>query len=870
MRIGFLFPAALGLLLLLVPLWALAWLTPRQRAPIGRWASLAIRTLLITTLVLALAGMRIVRSTTDLTTVFLLDRSDSIAPAERARADVFVRDALAAQRPGDRSAVVAFGANALVERMPSETPAPDAPAAMPVAAGTNIQQAVELSLALLPAETNKRLVLLSDGGENAGDARAAAQLATARGVPLSYIDLGAPPGAAEALLSELHAPAAVRAGQSFELVATIESSVAMAAHLRILGDGQPVAERDVTLQPGLNRFPVQVDARGAGFQRYRAELIPQQDTRAENNAAEALVQVAGSPKVLVVEGQPGAGQNLKDALTSARVNADLIGPQALLAGLGPLGAYEAVVLVNVPASALPPTAQNDLVAYVHDLGKGLVMVGGGQSFGLGGYAETPIEAALPVGMEVPQIETRPNLAIVYVLDKSSSMQACHCRGPSRERDGYYDSEGRTKLDIGKDAVVRSVAVLDKRDIVGVVAFDGSVHWVFKPVPQPQPDAVLHTIAPLAPNGHETNVGIGLRAAEEALKKIDARIKHVILLTDGWSDGEDPIAIARQMHGEGMTLSVVAEGRGAAPNLQQMADAGGGRYLPVRNMEDALQIFVQETRQVSQNFIVEHPFTPRYGAKSPILTGLENGLPRLYGYNGATPKQTATIALADADGAPILAHWQYGLGRAVAWTSDTKAQWARDWIAWPEFPRFAAQLIGWVLPSPANSSMNVDVRSAGAQTQIEATLPSPELARTGLALRATILGPNGARQEVPLSAQAAGVYRATIPSPPQGTYMIQVAGVQGAQVVVQETAALVVPYSAEYRLGQSNPALLAALAQITGGSRLAQPAEAFAPSAQGAGSAQEIALPLVMLALLLLPLDILTRRLMAVWRPRQSY
>jgi hypothetical protein len=330
-----------------------------------------------------------------------------------------------------------------------------------------------------------------------------------------------------------------------------------------------------------------------------------------------------------------------------------------------------------------------------------------------------------------------------------------------------------------------------------------------------------------------------------------------------------MTIAQQMRKSGITLSVVAEGAGSAPFLQQLADAGGGRYFPVQSMNDVPQIFLQETLQASSNFLIEHPFTPRFGAKTPILAGLETGLPPLYGYNGATPKQTATIGLVDADGAPVLAQWQYGLGRAVAWTSDTKARWAKDWIRWPQFPRFAAQMVGWALPSAANRSLNVDIHTLGAQTQIDVVLPTPDLARGGLELRATVLGPDGSKQVVPLAAQSAGVYRATIPSPPQGTYMVQVAGERGAQVLLQETAGLVIPYSAEYRANQSNPALLAALAHATGGAALDQPVAAFARAAQGAGSAQEVALPLLLLALLLVPLDILARRLMALWRTRAA-
>jgi hypothetical protein len=367
-----------------------------------------------------------------------------------------------------------------------------------------------------------------------------------------------------------------------------------------------------------------------------------------------------------------------------------------------------------------------------------------------------------------------------------------------------------------------------------------------------------------PDGHDTELAVGLRAAQNALNNIDARIKHVVLYTDGWGEGEDPVAVTQEMHAQGITVSAITEGPGSAPLLKDVAAQGGGRYFAVANMEEALQILVDETRFVSRNFQVEHPFTPRYGTASPILSGLENGLPQLYGYNGTTPKQTATIALADADGAPVLAQWQYGLGRAVAWTSDAKAQWAKDWVGWSEFPRFAAQLVGWVLPTVSNGGLNVDVHAEGGQTRIEVTAPE-WASQQAPDIRATLVDADGRQRVVPLEAQAPGVYRGLIASPPQGTYMIQVAATQGGQVVAQQLAPLVVPYSPEYRLGQSAPALLVALAQTTGGSALSEPSEAFQRASQGATRAQDIARPLLLLALILLPIDIVVRRLMVLWR-----
>jgi uncharacterized membrane protein len=763
---------------------------------------------------------------------------------------------------------VTFGANAAVQQAPGSGQELGNLAPLTAPTGTNIEGAVELGLAMLPAETNKRLVLLSDGGENAGDARAAARLAAARGVPLSYVDLSPPPGSAEALIAELHAPSNVRAGQQFELVATVESSAAQTARLRVLGDGQVVAERDVQLQPGLNRFPVKVDARGAGFQRYRAEIVPQQDVRAENNAAEAQVQVAEPPKVLLVIGGDGEGLAIKGALTAAKVDWEWIRPGELPTDLNQLGAYEAVALVNTPATALPRGAPEALRSYVRDLGKGLVMTGGDQAFGLGGYRDTPIEEALPVTMDAPSRETRPRLAIVYVLDKSSSMDACHCRGPSREKDGFFDKNGRPKIDLGKDAVVASVRALSPRDQVGVVAFDSSAHWAVPLQPGPAPQAVQNAIAPIPPKG-ATNVAAGLTAAEEALAKVDAQIKHVIVMTDGWSQEGDPMGVAQRMRNAGITLSVVAEGVGTAPFLQELAATGGGRFFAAQKIEDVPQIFLRETVQASSNYLIERPFTPQYAAPSPILSGLDNGLPRLYGYNGTTPKQSATVALVDADGSPILAQWQYGLGRAVAWTSDVKPQWAKDWTAWAEYPRFAAQMLSWVLPTVSSSGLNVDFASAGAQTQITVSVPQTGQPNDALDMRATVVGADGSRQEVALAAQAPGVYGGSFPSPPQGTYVVQVTGAQGGRVAVQETASLVVPYAPEYGLGQSDSALLVTLGKITGGGALAAPAEAFARLAQGAGAAQEIALPLLLLALILLPLDILVRRLAALWRTRST-
>ena len=861
MRLSFIFPTALWSFALLIPLWWLALAVPRRLSAPRFWASLLARTALVGTLVFAMAGAQLIRPTDRLTTVFLIDSSDSVSPSARGQAEAFVHDALKVMRPGDQAAVVVFGENALVERAPSDATTLGRISSTPVAARTNLQDAVQLGLALLPADSEQRLVLLSDGGENQGNVLEGSSLAAARGVPISFVDFNTSGSGPEALVSALDAPTNVRSGAQFELVTTVESTVAQSARLSLFGDDTLLQARDVQLQAGVNTFRLTLTAAGQGFQRYRAQIVPALDFRRQNNEAATLVRVAGSPRVLLVEGQPGEGANFKDALSAAGIGTDLIAPAELPDDVAGLSDYDAVVLMNVPAQALPAKAAANLPIYVRELGRGLVMVGGDRSYGVGGYGTTPIEQALPVYMDVRDRQERPDLALVFVIDKSGSMDACHCSGPNRQTARSFEG-GPRKVDIAKDAVVQATAVLRERDTVGVVAFDSTAHWVLPAgLRGPNNDTIRNAVAPIEPEGG-TNVHAGLVAAQEALQRADARIKHVILLTDGWSGGGDNLDVAQQMRAQGITLSVVAAGGGSADYLKQVADAGGGRYYPIQNIEDVPQIFVQETTTAVGNYLIEEPFTPRYAGPSPILEGLDQGLPPLYGYNGTTLKQSATTVLAGADDAPVLAQWQYGIGRAVAWTSDFKGKWGKDWVNWAAFPRFAAQLIGWTLPSAAGDGVETNIHTEGARTIIDVKLTDADgKPRNGLQIGANVVGANAFAQETSLTQVAPGEYRASIASPIQGTYVIQISGAQDGRVVVQSAAGMVVPYSAEYRQGQRNPELLAALARSTGGARLEHPADAFAHNLAPVYSAREIAFPLLLLALLLLPLDIGVRRLM---------
>ncbi len=636
MRVLFVYPLALWLLVLL-PL--LAWLSlaaPRRLSRGRFWLSLALRALLFLALIGSLAGTQLVRTVDQLTTVFLVDSSDSVAPADVARAEEFIRQALATMPEGDRAAIVVFGENALVERAPSEDRGLRRLESVPVVARTDIGGAVELGLALLPADTQKRLVLLSDGGANTGETQTALAFARARQVPIDVVSLATGAVNDLAQISAVRGPAEVRKGQTIALDVSVEAAAAGPATLRLRAGSQVVAEQAVQLVAGRQTFPFTVKAETLGFGRYTAELEVAGDERPQNNQAAALVNVTGEARVLVVASAPADADNLVAALTAAKLNPSIVAPAAFPPTLAALASYDAVVLVNVAAGALPASAMQTIPAFVREVGRGLVMVGGDHSFGVGSYNQTPIEAALPVDMQVKDTTRRPDIALVFVLDKSGSMAACHCNGPQMQNQRL--GGGVQKVDIGKDAIAQAAALLRPEDQLGVVAFDGSAHWAIQTAKTPSTDDVIGALRSIAPDG-TTNVRGGLQAAKESLEHTEARVKHVILLTDGWSSGNDNLDLATAMRAEGITLSTVAAGGGSAPYLEKLAQAGGGRYYPAVNMEDVPQIFVEETIKTAGAYIIEQTVVPALTGDSPILRGLTGGgWPQLYGYNGTEPSR----------------------------------------------------------------------------------------------------------------------------------------------------------------------------------------------------------------------------------------
>ena len=849
MSLSVIHPAALWLLALLPLLWLFAWATRSPNcARLGRGRYLALiglRSLMLAALVLALAGAQVVRAVNDTAVVFLIDGSDSVAPAQRERALEYVNAAMAAGQPTDRAAVVLFGASAAVERA-AQPPAPlNRLTSLVVGSRTNIAEAIQLGLALLPADTQKRLVLLSDGAENTGSALEAARLAALRGVPIEVVPLP-PERGPDVLIVGLGAPASAREGQEVPLSLQIASDVAGPARIELLADGQFVASETLTLSAGDQTLLLRVPAGEAGFRRYEARIAAAADSQPLNNSAGAFTQVEGPPRVLLITAAEDRAAPLRAALEAAGLRASLLAPAQTPSSPSDLRQFAAVFLVDVSAGELPLATQQALSAYVRDQGGGLAMIGGEQSFGAGGWRRTPLAASLPVELDPPTREDRPDLALALVIDRSGSM-------------GDSAGPGRNRLDLAKEAVFLATRGLSANDQLGIVVFDDAAATVLPLQTLPDLSAIEQALGMVSLGGG-TNIRAGIALAAPALIAADARVKHLILLTDGL-DNSNYSDLLERMREQNVTITVVSIGSGANPSLEGVAQQGGGAFYRVTRAQEVPAIFLSETVRAAQRDIVEGAFIPAVALPVPPVRDL-GGLPPLYGYNNTGPRATARTILVTAEGAPLLAVGQVGLGRTLAWTSDLTGQWAADWIGWEAFPRFAAGLVDGLLPPTSGGQLALESRVDGPEAVLDLVVTDERgLPSEAATIEGRLLNPAGAGAPLRFTQVAPGRYRATAAADQPGVYLAQVAALDAAgQALGVASGGLVVSYSPEYRPDATGATLLGELAALSGGRSAPPPASLFLAPGQAVGRVSEIAQPLLWLALLLLPLDIALRRL----------
>ena len=795
--------------------------------------SLGVRTLIVILLTASLAGFQVQTSPSNQSLLVAADLSASVQSARDSEATT-VRRILQQRQGEDRAGVLSFGRDPQVEVGISNAPQFGEFQSQPNPQFTDLAAALQLGGSLLPEDSRRHIVVVSDGRSNLGDAVAEARLLRAEGIRVDTVPLSVPLGA-EVYVDRLDAPRALTQGQQATAQAVIVSNTATPATIRWYLDRTLITTSQAALPVGETTVTQLVTPNQPGFHSVRIVVDPVRDTYAENNLGEALIQVVGPPRVLLVQNTLGEAASLESALHSTGIGTSTITPDQLPRSASDLAAYQAVVLVNIPAASLGTDAMTLLQASVRDLGMGLVVIGGADSYGPGGYAGTALETTLPVQIQLPQDMQKPPVAVMLVLESTES------------------GTGDQVLRGAAEAVVDQ---LTPRDMVGVT--NGSMGTVVVPLaPLTDKAAVKRKIEGIG-LGDPPSYTPDLNAADQALTHASASLKHIILLGDGdASDNYQPVITAIHAHGITVSTVAIASIMSDAGLMQEMAGWGHGRFYQSNSIADIPQIFLKESREALKPWIVEGRIAPQLASLADVIPGVPlDSFPPLSGYVATTPRAAADVVLKSPQGDPLLATWQYGLGRVMAWTSDAQGRWTAGLLQWPSANRFFGDIVHSSLPQPGDPALQVETRVQGDHTHLLVTAP----ATSGATVTVSAVTPDLADASLTLSPTGAGRFEGDLPTDQVGSYLLHVNESAGGVVRHTTTAGLVVPYSPEYRdLGTDLPSLKA-IAQAGGGVVLSDVSQAFRLPVPSVKAALPISELLLVLAILLFPLDVALRRL----------
>lgn len=801
----------------------------------------ALQGSVVVLLLLAIWNPSVNMGSKDTTTIFLVDVSDSVS-GQKQEIEQFVKDALKEMPTDNKAGVVAFGADSRMEQFVSEKNLFTGLETLPITTATNLEQAVQGAMALFPEEEGKRLVLITDGNENEGSLKSISQSVRNGNVQVQVKKLEALIGE-EVFVENLQVPDKINIGDTFKVEVTIRSNIKTGAVLSLYAGNALKSQRKVELETGSNRFVFKDVQEADGLKTYRVIVEPDKDTKSINNEYTAFTRAEAPSKVLLIEGKAGTSTAMEEVLAAANINYQLAIPTAAPKTLMEMNQYKSIVLLNVHADDLTEGFLSNIEAYVRDYAGGLVAIGGDNSFALGNYRGSALEKVLPVYMDLQGEKEVPKMAVALVIDRSGSMAG--------------GNEFYNQLELAKESAVAALDTLRETDEIGVVAFESSYEWVVPMTNATDRESLEDAIYSIGLGGG-TSIYPAVDAACQKLKESNAKLKHIILLTDGQDGFNQYDDLLEDLNQSGITLSTVAVGDGAdARLLEYLAEEGKGRIYYTDIDTDIPRIFAKEIYLSVNSYLINEPFTPIRTAQKDMLDGVvEKGLPLMYGYIASTKKELATLHLMSEKEDPILTSWQYGLGKAVAFNSDGENNWTANYGAWSEYPLFWKNIIEYTITDMSGTGNDLAIKQSGSGAQITYTTENYNEA-TNVEVVAT--DEEGNSQKIQLSPTRPGVFEGKLATKETGVYSINVTQKEEETVVSTENTATAVQYSSEYRIVEHSR-LLEEWVEETGGIFIEEPNGIFVKEVKRNDSKRSLAAYFLVAAVLLFMAAIVWKRL----------
>ena len=812
---------------------SVALFTPQRRR-----LSLILRCVVVALVVLALTDPRWLQPGTRQHVLWLVDVSRSVGKEGVTAATKFIAEANKAGGISSQD-IGAFAGQAAI--LPSAEALQKLNPTTLDDTHTDIAQALGFADATFPLGYNKTIVLFTDGVDNTGDLARQIENLKARDVRVHTV-MVAPPDNPEVLVRSVVAPRTVAENEPFRVTTEIVSNRDQTAQFDLFRNAVKAGTQTVQLKKGVNTFETTQSVSDTRIVEFTAQVSANQDTVADNNQASTVVQSKGKSRILLLSDKPEMSRYLAQALEQEDVVLDVRPASGAPTDFADLQSYDLVMIDNVPANELSRDQMKLLSSYVRDFGGGFIMLGGDQAFGLGGFFHTPIEDILPVRCDFQKEKENPSLGMILVMDRSGSMT-----GP--------------KIEMSKEAAKEAVDLLSPQDYIGVVAFDSDAFWVAPMQSAADKGAVEDKIATIQAGGG-TNFTPGLEMAYAALSSCPAKIKHVVLMTDGLSVPGPFYEMVTKMVGDQITLSTVGVGSDADQNiLTQMAEWGNGRFYFTNDPQNIPQIFARETMSASKSSLQETPFQVKMIRPADFLVGVPlDTAPFLLGQVLVKVKPTADLWLVSERGDPLLATWRYGLGQTAAFTSDARNRWAVEWLRWEGFGKFWVQLTRKLKRPVAlkNFPAMMDRENNGFRLKVDAVNESGDFV-SDLQGDVLVVAPDGTEKKFSLNLAAPGRLEAYFPADQKGSYHAQILLKRGGQLVEQQYVSGTVGYPDEFSLRPPDEAKLRALASGTGGKFNPKPQEILQGDERHAEVERELWPWLLIAALLVFVGDVAARR-----------
>ena len=795
-------PHFFGLLLALPLLAIVSRFTLSDLPGYQRIINIALRALVITAIVMSMVQVVVTDFESRVSTIFLVDASASFPDEAHEEALERINQAVETMSDRDDLRVIAFASHPYivepgVDGSYSEIPRLETDDEL---FNTDISAAMRMAYGLFPDDHLKRVVLMTDGNETHGDFLAEVNRAADSGIRVysHSIEYESPP---EVLIQSLEAPESIEVGAPFHLTARIFSTHEDTVDLTLWQDEYRDEERTIDVSPGVTEVLFETEVSEPGFRTFELEMdVHGQDTHEENNRAVETAWIDGEPRILYIEGEMRSRHFLQQALSDEDFDVETRSPTGIPTNFDDLDEFDLILLSDVHSDHVSDEQMAMFERYVRQ-GGALVKIGGEDSFGAGGWRHTPLEEIMPVTFESQETHETPSLAVLLVIDRSGSM-----------------SEHR-RMELAREAARAAVREMDDDTEVGILAFDHEVVTITPIQPVRNRARILNQIDRIQIRGG-TDIALALSESFDKMVFNPARVRHVILLTDGISP-EDNIFTETMpaMRLEDITVTTVAVGQGAETSLmRRVAQAGNGRFYYTNQPYDVPQIFVDETRAVADSALVEEPVRTQLTGRAQFLQGIDwDQAPFLLGYVSTTPRPEADVLLSTDSGEPLLARWRVGLGQSIVFTSDVKNRWGVNWVRWSGYPQFWAQLVRSNMRTDDTDRlpMRAELHQDRGRVIVDAIGPDDRFIND-LQSTLSVESPSGELSEVPLEQVAPGRFEALFDLDEFGAYELIAEHELDGHAFAQSRASLSYAYPRGLSFTEPNTELVERAVEVADG------------------------------------------------------